>query len=68
MSLLGAVKSLFFQGGTAHTKAAQMEADLLRLRSVIEDRFGTDIGKYPLEDALVDLKRYEQAAVGTNYQ
>ncbi|MCY4059598.1 MAG: hypothetical protein OXG44_16535 [Gammaproteobacteria bacterium] len=68
MSLLGAIKSLFFQGGTARTKAAQMEADLLRLRSLIEDRFGTELGKYRLEDALVDLKRYEQAAVGTDYQ
>ena len=48
-------------------KAARMESDLLRLEATIKERLGSDMAKYAVVEALVDLRRFQDAATGTAY-
>ena len=64
------LQKIFWPSNTAdrkEAKAARMESDLLRLEAKIKDRIGSDLAKYPLVEALVDLRRVQDAATGVAY-
>ena len=64
------LQKIFWPANTAdrrEAKAARMESDLLRLEAKIEERFGADLNRYPVAEALVDLRRFQDAATGVAY-
>ena len=64
------LQRIFWSTNTADKKegkAARMESDLLRLEAKIKERIGSDLTKYPVVEALVDLRRFQDAATGVAY-
>ena len=65
------LQKIFWPVDTAdrrEAKAARMESDMLRLEAKIEERFGADLKRYPVAEALVDLRRFQDAATGVAVQ
>ena len=64
------LQKIFWPTNTAdrkEAKAARMESDLLRLEANINERMGSDLATYPVVEALVDLRRFQDAATGVAY-